>query len=76
VQPPDCGTCGMTLDAGLAQISGGYAWWFRRYANEQSVEDRGRYESEENEARLRKRGLWQDAKAIPPWEWRQRVPGR
>ena len=70
VQPPDCGTCGTTLDVGLAQISAGLAWWYRRYANEQSAEDRGRYESEENEARLRRRGLWQDTSPVPPWEWR------
>jgi endonuclease YncB( thermonuclease family) len=58
VQPASCPTCGMTLDVGLAQIVAGMAWWYRAYAKEQSAEDRGRYESEENEARLRKRGLW------------------
>jgi endonuclease YncB( thermonuclease family) len=42
---------------GLAQISVGLAWWFSRYANEQSPEDRGRYKSAEGDARLRKRGL-------------------
>jgi len=56
VQPLDCSRCGKTLDVGLAQISVGLAWWFSRYAEEQSVEDRGRYKSEEEEARLRKRG--------------------
>ena len=30
---PDCPT---TLDAGLAQITMGRAWWFRKYADEQS----------------------------------------
>lgn len=70
VQPGDCPRCGKTLDVGLAQISVGLAWWYKRYADEQSAEDRGRYESEEQEARLRKRGLWADAKPVPPWEWR------
>ena len=32
VTPPDCSTCGKTLDVGLAQITSGMAWWFRRYA--------------------------------------------
>jgi endonuclease YncB( thermonuclease family) len=64
---------GKTLDVGYAQISVGLAWWFRRYADEQSAEDRGRYASEEEEARLRKRGLWQDANPVPPWEWRKRT---
>jgi len=41
-QPLDCPRCGKTLDVGLAQISVGLAWWFGRYANEQSPEDRGR----------------------------------
>ena len=29
VQPSDCPTCGMTLDAGHAQIIAGLAWWYR-----------------------------------------------
>lgn len=70
VQPADCPTCGLTLDVGLAQISAGLAWWYRAYAKEQSAEDQGRYESEENESRLRKRGLWVENSAVPPWEWR------
>ena len=63
--------CGKTLDVGLAQSSVGLAWWFSRYANEQSPEDRGRYKTEEEEARLRKRGLWADEAPVPPWEWRK-----
>lgn len=71
VQPEDCPSCGKTLDVGYAQISVGLAWWYRAYAREQSAEDRGRYESEENEAKLRKRGLWVESSAVPPWEWRR-----
>jgi endonuclease YncB( thermonuclease family) len=67
----DCPRRGKTLDVGLAQISVGLAWWFRRYADEQSLEDRGRYQSEEEEARLRKRGLWADPTPTAPWEWRR-----
>ena len=72
VQPLDCTRCGKTLDVGLAQITDGMAWWFRRYADEQSAEDRGRYESAEQDARLRKRGLWRDNDPVPPWEFRRR----
>lgn len=72
VRPEECLSCGKTLDVGYAQISAGLAWWYRAYAKEQSLEDRGRYESEENEARLRKRGLWVESSALPPWEWRRR----
>lgn len=62
--------CPMTLDAGLAQITAGRAWWFRKYAGEQTPDDRARYESAEQEARARKDGLWRDGSAVPPWEWR------
>ena len=58
VQPESCPRCGHTLDVGLAQIVAGAAWWYRQYAGEQSAQDRGRYASEETEARLRRRGLW------------------
>jgi len=72
VQPADCPTCPMTLDAGQAQLAAGMAWWYRKYAKEQSAEDRGRYESEEQEARARRVGLWRDTDPVPPWEWRRR----
>jgi endonuclease YncB( thermonuclease family) len=72
VQPADCPRCGPTLDAGQAQLAAGMAWWYRKYARDQSAEDRGRYEFEENEARVRRVGLWQDPEPVPPWEWRRR----
>ena len=72
VEPSDCPRCGKTLDVGLAQITDGMAWWYRYYAKEQTPEDRGRYESAENEARLRKRGLWRDTDPVPPWDWRHK----
>ena len=73
VQPSDCPRCGETLDVGYAQISTGLAWWYRAYSKEQSPEDRGRYESEENDARLWRRGLWADSAPVRPWEWRRRT---
>ena len=72
VQPSDCPSCGQTLDLGLAQLIAGAAWWLREDASEQSPEDRGRYESEETEARLRRRGLWALPSPVPPAEWRRR----
>jgi endonuclease YncB( thermonuclease family) len=71
IQPLDCPRCDKTLDVGLAQITVGLAWWFSRYADEQSPEDRGRYRREEEDARLRKRGLLVDDAPVPPWEWRK-----
>ena len=63
--------CPQTLDAGLAQMTAGLAWWFRKYANEQSAEDRGRYEHAEFEAKIRRAGLWSEKAPTPPWEWRR-----
>ncbi|WP_228276317.1 thermonuclease family protein [Dechloromonas sp. H13] len=72
VQPASCPTCPMTLDAGHAQITVGLAWWYRKYAGEQSPQDRGAYEHSEQEARARRAGLWSDPDPVPPWEWRRR----
>jgi len=68
--PPDCPTCGKTLDAGLAQVTSGMAWWYRKYAYEQSPEDRGSYEFAEQEAKAKRVGLWQGKNPVPPWEYR------
>jgi endonuclease YncB( thermonuclease family) len=69
VQPADCPKCGRTLDVSMAMLSVGLAWWYRYYADEQSPEDRGRYEFAEAEARAKRVGLWQDANPTPPWDW-------
>lgn len=62
----------MTVDAGMAQLSAGMAWWYRKYSAEQSKGDRVLYEAEEEKARVRGQGLWRDADPVPPWEWRRR----
>jgi endonuclease YncB( thermonuclease family) len=72
VQPVSCPTCAMTLDVGHAQITVGLAWWYRKYAGEQSPEDRGAYEFSEQEARAKRVGLWSHPDPVPPWEWRRR----
>ena len=71
VQPNDCPTCGKTLDVNYAQILAGMAWWYRYYSKEQSPEDRGRYESAEDQAKDRKQWLWADPNPINPNEWRK-----
>ena len=73
VAAPDCrgNSCPRTLDAGLAQITVGLAWWYQKYAKEQSVEDAHRYEFAEQEARAKHAGLWMDPQPTPPWEWRK-----
>jgi endonuclease YncB( thermonuclease family) len=76
VKPPNCPTCGKTLDVGLAQVTTGMAWWYRKYANEQSAEDQGRYEFAEQEAKAKRVGLWQDKNPQSPWEFRAVQRGR
>jgi endonuclease YncB( thermonuclease family) len=71
VQPADCPSCGKTLDANHAQLLAGMAWWYRYYAKEQPPEDRGRYESAEEEAKARGWGLWADSDPINPYDWRR-----
>jgi endonuclease YncB( thermonuclease family) len=73
VKPPDRPTCGKTLDMGLAQVTTGMAWWYRKYANKHSTEDQGRYEFAEQEARAKKTRLWQDKNPKPPsiCKWRE-----
>lgn len=62
--------CPKFHDVGLMQISMGMAWWYRKYANEQSPKDRGDYEVAETRAKLQRIGLWSDKNPVPPWEYR------
>jgi len=58
-------------DVGLKQITEGMAWWYRKYAHEQTAADRAAYEQAEMAARNGRLGLWVDAEPVPPWEWRK-----
>lgn len=64
--------CPKTLDAGMALLTMGLAWHYKKYAKEQPEEEREQYSFAEFEARSRKVGLWSDPKPVPPWEWRHR----
>ena len=59
-------------DVGLEQIRQGMAWHYKEYQHEQSTQDRLMYRDEEDSAKASRAGLWKDAKAVPPWEWRRR----
>ena len=59
-------------DVNLAQVRTGMAWWYRKYANEQSRVDQGIYAATEAKARVSGVGLWGDKDPIPPWDWRKR----
>ena len=68
--PCQAADCPRTLDTGLAQVTSGLAWHYKKYERDQSAEDRHRYADAESEARVRRLGLWRDPAAAPPWEWR------
>ena len=62
--------CAKTLDAGMAQLTVGLAWHYKKYASEQDPQQRGQYAFAEEEAKARRVGLWAYANPVPPWEWR------
>lgn len=60
-------------DINLELLRLGLAWHYKAYAREQSVQDRALYAQAEQQARADRLGLWRDARAIPPWDFRQTV---
>jgi endonuclease YncB( thermonuclease family) len=59
-------------DANLAQVKAGMAWWYRKYQKEQTAAQRSSYEVAEVAAKAGRVGLWSEAEAVPPWEWRHK----
>jgi len=55
---------GANANAGM--IRDGYAWHFKEYSKDLQLAKL------EVDARKAKRGLWQDASPMPPWDWRDR----
>jgi endonuclease YncB( thermonuclease family) len=57
VASPDCRAdpCAKTVNAGFALVTSGLAWHYKKYAHEQSEEDRERYSF--TPSRKRKLGL-------------------
>lgn len=59
------------LEANLEQINRGCGWHYKKYQNEQPLEDRLSYTRAEANAREAGVGLWRDKDPVPPWEWRR-----
>jgi endonuclease YncB( thermonuclease family) len=59
------------VDANLAQVQRGFAWHYKAYMREQSLDDRALYSDAEVDAKAEKLGLWRDKDPIPPWAWRK-----
>jgi len=70
-----CSVFAAQRDAGLTMVRDGYAWHYKRFADEQRPEERVEYSRAEEDARAAKRGLWRDQDPVPPWDWR-RTRGR
>jgi endonuclease YncB( thermonuclease family) len=55
------------VDANLAQVANGWAWWYREYAKRAEHLERA-----ETAARGAKKGLWRGEDPVAPWDWRKR----
>lgn len=64
------------VDTNLEQVKAGLAWHYKKYQQEQSIEDRLLYAQAEEQARGEKRGLWRDIDPVPPWDWRKELKAR
>jgi endonuclease YncB( thermonuclease family) len=53
-------------DLGAEMVKEGLAWHYRRWSKNPLLGDL------EKDARDERRGLWQDPKPVPPWEWRSK----
>lgn len=60
------------IDVGLAQVRAGLAWHYKKYAPEQSIEQRKTYAEAEEKARGMTIGIWLQSDAMAPWDWRHR----
>src|SRR5207244_5375194 len=59
------------IDMGSQMLRDGVAWYDHSSNYELSKKDRDLYTQCEQAARNEKRGLWQDADAVAPWEFRK-----
>ncbi len=59
------------MDVCLEQVKAGFAWHYKKYQHEQSLEDQRLYADAENKARYERLGLWRENNPNPPWEYRR-----
>lgn len=52
--------------ANEVMVLDGYAWWHERYAPDDQT-----LRAAQQDARAAKRGLWSEAAAVAPWDWRR-----
>jgi endonuclease YncB( thermonuclease family) len=61
-----------TQDICHQQIKSGLAWHYKKYQDEQPLEDRDAYSASELTAKSQKLGLWSEPLPIPPWDFRKK----
>jgi micrococcal nuclease len=54
------------IDANTEQVRSGMAWVYDKYVLDKSLS------AVQGDAKAARRGLWSDAEAMPPWEWRSK----
>ncbi len=59
------------VDTCLEQVKAGFAWHYKKYQHEQSLEDQRLYADAEIRAREGRLGLWRENNPNPPWEYRR-----
>ena len=59
------------IDACLEQVKAGFAWHYKKYQHEQSLEDQRLCADAEIRPRNERLGLWRGNNPNPPWEYRR-----
>ncbi len=57
------------MDINLEMVRRGYAWAYRKHLKSPYASE---YIEAENNARDQKRGIWQQANPLPPWEFKKK----
>ena len=60
-----------SIDCNLRQINLGLAWHYKKYMKEQPEGDRATYSRAEDEAQIKRVGLWIEPSPMPPWDFRK-----
>jgi len=58
-------------DINHLMIEKGMAWHYKKYKNNQPIEDQQSYNEAEISARKNNIGLWSTNNPMPPWSWRK-----
>jgi endonuclease YncB( thermonuclease family) len=61
------------VDLQLRMLEQGHAWHFTMYLDEQSSRERDLYAQAQAQARSNRRGLWRQARPMPPWNCRDEL---